>query len=170
MFARRIDLVRSATAVVGAVLALILLSPSAVAADREEVSFSVIAFGIESQVTERGPNHSVIDWTFVTAEFGDFSGPDLRFGHPGFRLTWDWNEKTGSGRVSGTLSTTHFFDPVHWEGEFWGRMTETGGEGTLHMTEVNTGQKLRATWTLPPINPLDDVFGFVFEATGTVSV
>ena len=164
----RTTLIRCATAIAGAALVLGLSSTAAGAADRQDASFEIVAFGIQAEIAEQGPNHAVIDWTFGTAEFGS-SSPDLGFGHPGFRMTWNWNKEAARGTIRGTLTTSHFFLPIRWEGEFWGRMTEAGGEGTLHMTEVNTGRKLRATWTLPPLDPLGDVFGFLFEATGTVT-
>jgi hypothetical protein len=170
-FRRRTALTRAAVAF-SAVLMLAVASQSAVAADREPVSFSLNALGTESVIEARGPNHAVIEFRFGTLEFLDYSGPDGRFAaNPHLAMTVQWNADLARGHVSGTLSTMHFFDPVRWDGRLVGSLTESGGEGTLHMTEVNTGMKLRATWTIPALDPLSDIpeGAPFFVASGTVT-
>ncbi len=61
---RRTTVIRCATAIAGAALMLGLPSTSAVAADRQDASFEIVAFGIQAEIEDQGPNHAVIEWRF----------------------------------------------------------------------------------------------------------
>lgn len=154
-----------AAAIAVVVLTFGLTALGASAAERQEVSFTFGLGLFDGTVTstERGNNLVVVEWP----PFLGLSSAGLFCCEAVGELTWKWNVKLQEGHVSGPVATNHFFDPVVWEGELRGRVTASGGEGTLHMTERFTGMKLRARWTSPSVDPTVDV-SIHFVVTGTV--
>jgi hypothetical protein len=160
---------RFGTAVLGIAIVVALLAPSALAAERRDVSFAVFGqiFPQERLVTERGPNVAVVEWFFGLGGVMESDTPMICCDWNS-QLHWVWNTNTEQGTVSSPISFAHFLEPIHWVGEFRGHMTSEGGEGILHMTEMNSGMKVTARWTSEPVDPLVDEH-ITIEFTGTLT-
>jgi len=158
-----------------AVGAAVVVGPSAAAvraaAAHQQANFSLIAErggpATAAEITAHGPNRVLVDWSaFGLTEFLDSDTLSLCC-DAHLALFWNWSTKAHMGSVSGTFSTTHYFLPIHWEGELHGQMTAGGGSGVIHLTETYSGQKLIGTWTMPPVDPLADTF-LTLTVSGTL--
>jgi hypothetical protein len=170
---RRLVCLRAVGALLAA-LALVAALPSAAVGERkQEVTFEFFGWEIvdDRHVTDRGQNVTAVSWHFqvLVAGSSDFSICCDAALDP---LEWVWNTKTTSGTVSGTWQSHHFFLPVSWDGRLSGRMSEAGGEGIIHLTELNSGAKFHGTWTSPPVDPLGEGFAglnpWTVTGSGTV--
>lgn len=170
---RRFRLAR-ATAGLFAAIALLAALPSAAAgASKQEVTFEIFGWELIEgrQVTERGTHTATVSWQFEVLNLSS-NEPSICC-DAGLRpLEWRWNTKTDSGTVSATWQSHHFFEPIAWEGRLSGRMSEAGGEGVMHMTEVFSGARFHGKWTSEPVDPLaEGVAGLQFwtvNVTGTM--
>jgi hypothetical protein len=161
---RRLTWLRAVGALL-AVLALVAALPSAAVGEgKRELTFEFFGWEVidRRQVTERGENVAAVSWHYEVLVVGssDFSICCDAALDP---LEWVWNKKTHSGTVSGTWRSHHYFEPSSWEGHFSGRMSDVGGEGIIHLTELHSGAKFHGRWTSPPVDPLGGGFDGVIN-------
>jgi hypothetical protein len=171
--ARRIRLARTMAGLFAAIAVLAALPSAAAGGSRQEVTVEIFGWELTDrrQVTERGAHTAAVSWHFEVLNLSS-NEPSICCDAGLHPLEWAWNTKTGSGTVSATWGSHHYFEPIAWEGRLSGRMSAAGGEGVMQMTEVFSGAKFHGKWTSPPVDPLGEgVAGLQFwtvDVTGTM--
>ena len=154
---RRIRLARALAGFLAAIALLAALPSAAAGGSKQEVSFEFFGWELTDrrQVTERGPHAAAVSWHFEVQNVSS-NEPSICCDAGLSSLEWVWNTKTDSGTVSGNWTSHDFFGTIFWEGRLSGRMSATGGEGVMHMTESFSGIKFNGKWTSAPVDPLGE--------------
>jgi hypothetical protein len=135
------------SAIVAVTALFAVLSYTASAAERQELTFSVTFTFPGPSVNE--PIVTELNDRVVRVEDVHYFGvgsPESLGDEAGADLSWIVNREQMRGTVSGSVTMHPSAFDLLWEGALRGRVTPDGAEGVLQLTEVSTRQRFSGSW------------------------